>query len=233
VSYDRKHNEANLEDGRDGHDGNHSWNCGVEGETDDPAVLALRRRLSRDLLATLLLATGVPMLTAGDEVGRTQRGNNNAYCLDDETTWLSWAHQPWQRDLYAWTRALLALRREHPVLRHDAYFEGRSAHADGVKDLAWFAPEGEEMSAEHWFDHDQQVLGMYLAGRHEADTPLLVLLNSGAAEQPVRLPGDPWGRRYDTLLDTADEQPAAGRAHDAGHVVTLAARTVRVLLAHR
>jgi len=233
VSYDHKHNEANLEGGSDGHDGNHSWNCGVEGETDDPAVLALRRRLSRDLLATLLLATGVPMLTAGDEVGRTQRGNNNAYCLDDETTWLSWAHEPWQRDLYAWTRALLALRREHPVLRHDAYFEGRSARPDGVKDLAWFAPEGEEMSAEHWFDHDQQVLGMYLAGRHEADTPLLVLLNTGAAAQPVRLPGDPWARRYDTLLDTADEQPAPGPSHDAGDTVTLAARTVRVLLARR
>ncbi|HTE73789.1 MAG TPA: glycogen debranching protein GlgX [Actinomycetes bacterium] len=233
VSYDHKHNEANLEDGRDGHDGNHSWNCGVEGGTDDPAVLALRRRLSRDLLATLLLATGVPMLTAGDEVGRTQRGNNNAYCLDDETTWVSWAHEPWQRDLYSWTRALVALRREHPVLRHDAYFEGRSAHADGVKDLAWFSPEGEEMSAEHWFDHDRQVLGMYLAGRHDADAPLLVLLNTGTAEQQVRLPGGPWARRYDTLLDTADEQPVAGPSHDAGHIVVLAPRTARVLLAHR
>ena len=233
VSYDRKHNEDNLEDGRDGHDSNHSWNCGVEGETDDAGVLALRRRLSRDLLATLLLATGVPMLAAGDEVGRTQHGNNNAYCLDGETTWLSWAHEPWQRDLYAWTRALLSLRREHPVLRHDAYFEGRAAHPDGVKDLAWFAPEGDEMSAERWFDHDQQVLGMYLADRHEGDTPLLVLLNTGAADQPVRLPGDPWARRYGTLLDTTDEQPVPGPSCAAGDVVTLGGRSVRVLRVER
>ena len=127
VSYDHKHNEANGEDNRDGSDHNHSWNCGVEGPTDDESVLALRRQLMRGLMTTLLVSTGVPMLTAGDETGRTQLGNNNAYCIDDETSWLSWDHAPWQQDLLAWTQALVTLRREHPALRHDEFFEGRPA----------------------------------------------------------------------------------------------------------
>ncbi|MCY7373262.1 MAG: glycogen debranching protein GlgX, partial [Spirochaetaceae bacterium] len=163
VSYEHKHNEANGEDGRDGSDDNQSWNCGTEGPSDDPTVLALRRRMMRNLLATLLVSAGVPMLTAGDETGRTQRGNNNAYCLDDKTSWLSWDHAGWQRDLYSWTRALIAVRREHDVLRTDEFFEGRPAHADGAKDLTWYGPDGTEMSPERWFDHHQQVLGMRLA----------------------------------------------------------------------
>ena len=237
VSYDRKHNEANGEDNRDGSDNNHSWGCGAEGPTDDAEVLALRRRMMRNLLATLLTSTGVPMLTAGDEVGRTQGGNNNAYCIDDETSWLSWQHEPWQDDLLAWTRALLALRAAHPVLRHDEVFDGRPAHADGTKDLAWFGADGEEMSPERWFDHDLHVLGMYLSGKPAADgsapDPLLVLLNTGADPVDVCLPGKTWGTSYDVLLDTADERPGPGGTHESGADVTLGGRTVVVLAAHR
>ncbi len=239
VSYDHKHNEANGEDNRDGTDNNHSWGCGAEGPTGDAGVLALRRRMMRNLLTTLLVSTGVPMLVAGDETGRTQDGNNNAYCLDDATSWLSWAHEPWQRDLLEWTRALLALRRDHPALRHDEVFEGRPAHADGTTDLAWFGADGQEMSPERWFDHDLRVLGMYLSGRPDryqpdgpAPVPLLVLLNTGADEVVVRLPGKAWGRTYDVLLDTSDEHPRAGACHDGGADLVLPGRTTLVLAAH-
>jgi glycogen operon protein len=237
VSYDRKHNEANGEDNRDGTDHNHSWGCGAEGPTGDAEVLALRRRMMRNLLATLLTSTGVPMLTAGDEVGRTQDGNNNAYCIDDETTWLSWRHGPWQDDLLAWTCALLALRATHPVLRHDEVFDGRPAHPDGTKDLAWFGADGEEMSPERWFDHDLRLLGMYVSGKPAADgsapDPLLVLLNTGADPVTVQLPGKTWGTSYDVLLDTADERPTRGGTHESGAEVILAGRTVVVVAAHR
>jgi glycogen operon protein len=237
VSYDVKHNEANGEDNRDGSDHDRSWNCGVEGPTDDEEVTALRRRMSRNLLATLLLSAGVPMLAAGDETGRTQRGNNNAYCLDDETSWVSWEHEPWQRDLFGWTRALLAVRREHAVLRHDAFFEGSPAHEDGVKDLAWFGPDGAEMTPEQWFDHDQRVLGMYVSGPPavvgDGSTPVLVLLNPGPEAARVVLPGTPWATAYDTLLDTADEQPVRGATHGGGATVVLGPYTLRLLAARR
>jgi glycogen operon protein len=238
VTYERKRNDANGEDGLDGAEHNHSWNCGQEGPTDDPDVLALRRRMMRNLLATLLLSTGVPMLTAGDETGRTQRGNNNAYCHDDELTWLSWEHRPWQQGLLEWTRALVQLRREHPVLRHDAFFDGQptATHA-GVKDLAWFGADGREMTPERWFDHDQRVLGMYLSGRPGPLAPavssLLVLLNTGPAEVDVVLPGPPWATSYDTLLDTMDEHPKPGPALPAGSAVALGSRSLRLFAARR
>ncbi len=237
VSYDRKHNEANGEDNRDGTDVNHSWNGGVEGSTDDPELLALRRRLMRNLLTTLLVSTGVPMLTAGDESGRTQSGNNNAYCTDDESSWLSWDHTPWQQDLLAWTRALLALRRANPALRSDEFFEGRPAHADGRKDLAWFGPDGREMTPERWFAHDLRVLGLYLSAEPVADLEmapsLLVLVNSGGGPSGFRLPGPPWGSAYDVLLDTRTEQPAAGPAHEHDTEVEIGPHTTVVLAARR
>jgi len=230
VSFEHKRNEANGEDNRDGSDNNRSWNCGHEGPTRDPQVLALRRRMLRNLLTTLLVSSGVPMITMGDETGRTQGGNNNAYCQDDETSWLSWEHSPWQRDLYSWTRALLALRRGHSVLRTDVFFEGRPEHADGVKDLTWLGAEGREMAPERWFDHDQRVLGMLLSD--EGATSLLVLLNTGATPEPAVLPDGPWSR-YEVLLDTSDERPAAGPTLAPGETVTLAAHSVRLLAAHR
>ena len=237
VSYDRKHNEANGEDGRDGSDHNRSWNCGHEGRTHNRDILALRRRMMRNLLATLLVSSGIPLLSAGDETGRTQRGNNNAYCLDDETSWLPWAKDYWRHDLHAWARALLALRREHRVLRHDAFFEGRPAHPDGVKDLAWFGADGREMAPEGWFDHDQRVLGMYLAGKPGrdggGDVCLLVLLNTGPATEPFVLPEQPWGTSYDVVLDTHDEQPTPGARVPAGSAVDLVPHSLQVLAARR
>ena len=237
VSYDDKHNEANGEDNHDGSDSNHSWNCGTEGPTDDEDVRALRRRMLRNLLATLLVSTGVPMLTAGDETGRTQDGNNNAYCLDDETSWLSWEHEDWQRDLLEWARALLELRRSRPPLRHDEAFDGQPAHADGTKDLAWFGADGEEMSPEQWFDHELQLLGMYLSGKPGVDgsapDPVLVLLNTAEDAAVLQLPGKAWARSYDVLLDTGDERPTPGGGYGGGDDLVLAGRSVMVLLVHR
>ncbi len=146
LSYDRKHNEANGEGNRDGSDNNRSWNHGVEGPTDDPHVRALRRRQAANLLVTLCLSSGVPMLTAGDERGRTQRGNNNAYCQDNEISWIDWGTEDAWLDVYAVTRAALRLRREHPALRQRHHFFGRPTIAGGPKDLAWLHPTGREMT---------------------------------------------------------------------------------------
>ena len=169
VSYDHKHNEANGEDNRDGSDHNHSWNCGVEGPTDDETVLALRRRLMRGLMTTLLVSTGVPMLTAG-----RRDGPDSAAATTTPTA--STTSRPGcpgttrrgSRTCSAWTQALVTLRREHRVLRHDDFFEGRPAHADGVKDIAWFCADGAEMTPERWFQHDLRVLGLYLSAADPA-----------------------------------------------------------------
>ena len=222
VTYEQKRNEDNGEDNRDGSDHNRSWNCGVEGPTDQPAVSALRRRMMRNLLATLLLSTGVPMLTAGDETGRTQEGNNNAYSLDYA---VGWAFGPDARDLLDWTRALLRTRREHPVLRQDEFF-------DGPPVLAWFSPGGSEMTAEGWFDHDQRVLGMHLSaqGAGADGSSVLVLLNTGPADEAFTLPAEPFATSYRCLLDTNDERPAgSGPEVAAGTPVVLAPHSVQVL----
>ena len=216
TAYDRKHNEANGEDGRDGASDNRSWNCGVEGETDDQAVLALRRRQARNLLTTLLLSSGVPMLTMGDEVRRTQRGNNNAYCQDSPLSWQPWDGGPDARDLHAFTAALLRLRREHPVFRQASFFLGRPG-ADGVKDVAWFCATGRERTEQDWFDPAQCTLGMYLDGQgirvrgprgeRVVDDSFLLVLHTGPADVAFRLPGAPFATAYDVVLDTCDERP--------------------------
>src|SRR6185437_2666719 len=162
VSYNEKHNQANGEDNADGADDNRSWNCGAEGDTRDPEILALRARQQRNLFATLLLSQGVPMICAGDEIGRTQQGNNNAYCQDNPISWLDWGSAPWQQDLLATTRELLRLRREHAVLRQDRFFAGRPIRSDGTKDLAWFAPDGQEMDHSGWHDPRLRTLQTYL-----------------------------------------------------------------------
>ncbi|MBK7625495.1 MAG: glycogen debranching protein GlgX [Kineosporiaceae bacterium] len=218
TAYNHKHNEANGENNRDGTDNNRSWNHGVEGPTDDPAILAARRLAMRNLLGSLLLATGVPMLVAGDEVGRSQGGNNNPYCLDDETSWFNWDLDPWQNDLLATTRYLLRLRREHPVLRQDRFFAGRPVHADGTKDLAWFGPDGTEMDHDRWHDSGLRVLQMYLhavvRGRHDhhVDGSLLIVVQGYPREVEVRLPGRPWAQTYELAWDSAFEAPP-GQPH--------------------
>jgi isoamylase len=245
VTYQHKRNEPNGEGNRDGSDNNRGWNCGAEGPTDDVAVRALRRRMLRNLLATLLTSTGVPMITAGDEFGRTQLGNNNGYCLDDESTWADWswlaaqrAGEPsWRADLHHWTRTLLRLRAEHPVLRQPDFFDGRPVHEDGRKDLAWFGPDGNEMNDSGWFDHGRRVLGLYLCEVEPppgADGPrpssLLVLLNTGTESADFLLPPAPWARAYRELLDTGDEVPLPAEASEpAGSVTRLDPCSLRVL----
>ncbi|MGZ4615196.1 MAG: glycogen debranching protein GlgX, partial [Actinomycetes bacterium] len=220
VTYERKRNEPNGEENADGSGHNRGWNCGVEGPTRDPDVLRLRRRMMRNLLATRITSTGVPMLTAGDETARTQLGNNNAYCLDDDTTWVDWSwlsaasrttsYDAMRRDLVAWTRALISLRRTHAVVRRDHFFEGRPAGADGPKDLAWFSPNGREMTDSAWFDHDRRVLGGFVANADVDGESLLLLTNMASTETPFVLPDGPWASSYRVLLDTTDETPSPG-----------------------
>jgi glycogen operon protein len=214
TTYEVKRNEANGEDNRDGTEDNRSWNCGVEGPSADPEVEALRLRQAKNMLATLLLSTGVPMLTMGDELRRTQRGNNNAYCQDNDTSWVDWDVRPDQQEVYDVARLLLSLRREHPVFRQKAFFSGRQADGDGVKDIAWFGPDGRELNDEHWFDPSVTTLGMYLngadirtrgpRGEKVEDDSFLVLLHMGSEDLEVQLPREPWASSYEVVLDTAE-----------------------------
>ncbi|GAA2464788.1 glycogen debranching protein GlgX [Streptomyces lavendulocolor] len=239
VSYEHKHNEANGEGNRDGTNDNRSWNCGAEGETDDPEVNALRRRQVRNLLTTLLLSTGVPMLVAGDEMGRTQGGNNNAYCQDNELGWVDWSlpRRPGPKGLLELTRRLLALRHAHPVLRRRAFFSGRPQGADGLRDLAWFTAAGAEMTEGDWYARTATI-GMYLSGRDipgrdargepVTDDSFLAVLHAGAEPVDFRLPGPPWAEEYELEVDTAreDQTRAPGTVHPGGEVVTVPARSV-------
>ncbi|GAA1372369.1 glycogen debranching protein GlgX [Streptomyces beijiangensis] len=242
VSYERKHNEANGEGNRDGTGNNRSWNCGAEGETTDDRINALRRRQLRSLLATLLVSTGVPMLVAGDEMGRTQGGNNNAYCQDNEVSWIDWSllEEPGPRMLLALTSRLLALRHAHPVLRRRAFFSGRAQAADGLRDLAWFTPRGMEMTERDWYA-PADTLGLYLSGRdipgrdargaEVTDDSFLVILH--AAERPATflLPGAPWADAYELIVDTSqeDQSAAPGTLHRGGGSLTVPARSVLLL----
>jgi glycogen operon protein len=212
TSYESKHNEANGEDNKDGTDDNRSWNCGVEGPTDDESIESLRLRQAKNMLATLLLSTGVPMLTMGDELRRTQGGNNNAYVQDNEISWVHWDLDPSAQELLDLTSRLVRFRREHPVFRQRAFFSGRDVSEDGVKDVAWFGPTGEELDDASWFDTSVQTLGMYLDGRGirtrgphgepVVDDSFLVLLHMGAEDLEVQLPRAPWAARYEVVLGT-------------------------------
>jgi isoamylase len=232
VTYEHKHNAPNGEDNRDGSGHNRGWNCGIEGPTSDASVLRLRRRMIRNVLTTLLTSSGVPMLTAGDETGRTQLGNNNAYCLDNETTWVSWTLASWQRDLLAWVQELLRLRRNHPALGADGFFDGQQVHEDGRKDLAWFSSDGQEMSDTEWFDHDRRVIGGYLADPGTGGDSLLLLVNTGPDEASFVLPDGRWATAYSCLLDTTDERPEPADGQEpAGCTVSLAPHSIRLFSA--
>ncbi|TXC93562.1 glycogen debranching protein GlgX [Streptomyces sp. ISID311] len=239
VTYEHKRNAGNGEGNRDGTHDNRSWNCGAEGETDDPDVTALRHRQLRNLLTTLLLSTGVPMLVAGDEMGRTQQGNNNAYCQDNPTSWLDWAllDDPQWRPLAALAARLIALRRAHPVLRRRAFFSGRPHHQGGLRDLAWFTADGTEMTEQDWYTPGA-TLGMYLSGNDISqrddrgirivDDSFLAVLHAAPQPRQVTLPGPPWARAYELLVDTArEEQPdPAEPPYPAGGTLTLGGRSV-------
>ncbi|HEX7012953.1 MAG TPA: glycogen debranching protein GlgX [Steroidobacteraceae bacterium] len=212
VSYNEKHNEANLDDNRDGENHNRSWNCGVEGPTDDPQVRALRLRQSRNLLATLFLSQGVPMLLAGDEAGHTQHGNNNAYCQDNELTWLAWSIDPEDEQLLHFTRALIKLRREHRVFRRPRFFQNREIHGAAVRDILWLDPTGAEMSEQQWRESSARSLAVALAGRHldekdergqrVFDSDFCFLVNAHHESVDFRLPPQPEDARWALVFDT-------------------------------
>jgi isoamylase len=214
VSYNDKHNEANGEDNRDGESHNLSWNCGAEGPTNDPAILALRARQMRNILATLLLSQGVPMISMGDEVGRTQRGNNNAYCQDNELSWLDWSFTPAQRNLLAFTRRVLDLQRRHTVFRRRTFFQGRAIRGAEVKDLTWFDPQGNEMTDEAWNAGFVKALMVRLAGdaiaetdehgRRIADDTFVLLLNAAEDGVVFQLPSHRPDLTWERVLDTAE-----------------------------
>jgi isoamylase len=214
VSYEQRHNEANLEGNEDGTTDNRSWNCGVEGETDDPEVNALRDRQVRNFLATLLLSHGVPMLLAGDEIRRTQAGNNNAYCQDNEISWLDWELDERAQELHAFTRRLIALRRAHPVFRRPTFLTGKEHEDSGAPDIWWFRPDGRAMTRADWERGDALAVGAFLNGAEIAaetrqgepivDDSFLVLFNAWRDPLAFRLPPVRFGRRWELELSTAD-----------------------------
>ena len=239
VAYNEKHNEANQEGNRDGHNNNLSWNCGVEGPTDDPGVRALRARQQRNLIATLLLSQGVPMLLAGDELGRSQQGNNNAYCQDNVLSWVDWELDDDRRKLLAFTQHVIALRRAHPVFRRRDFYQGHPVRGLEVKDIAWMRPDGGEMSDDEWNKHYARCLGVYLAGegltetdergRRLHDSNFLVLFNAHHEPIPFKLP-DYAGARWRALVDTAFEDGLeVDGTFDAGATYDLKGRSLVLL----
>ena len=220
VSYNDKHNEANGEDSRDGTDKNLSWNYGAEGPTDDPEISRLRERQKRNFLATLLLSQGVPMITAGDEVGRTQKGNNNAYCPDNEINWHDWYWDDPRWRLLDFTKKMIRLRKEHPIFRRRDFFKGVPVGDQGRKDVAWLKPDGSEMTTEEWEKEFARSLGMWLngewlpetdeRGRQLQDSSYLVLFNAHHDPVDFKLPdGFSWRTEIDTAFDTGEPPPDA------------------------
>ncbi|HEX2704211.1 MAG TPA: hypothetical protein VHM65_00485, partial [Candidatus Lustribacter sp.] len=229
TAYNGKHNDANGEGNRDGSNDNRSWNHGIEGPTDDPIVAGLRRRNIRNMLATLLVSTGVPMLCAGDEFGRTQRGSNNAYCQDNEISWFDWELASWQRDLLDTTRFLVGLRRTHPVLRQRAFFSGRPEHEDGSTDLAWYDVDGDPMNNSRWEDPSARTLQMLLDGGPLGTDSLLVVVHGGAHDRDLTLPRPPGITAYELLWDSTWERPGAPALADLDdEPVVVSAASVRI-----
>ena len=224
VSYNEKHNEANKEDMRDGSGNNNSWNCGAEGTTDDPEIRRLRQQQMRNFLTTLLLSQGLPMLLAGDEFGRTQRGNNNAYCQDNEINWFDWAGMGKDgKALLDFTRRVIALRRDHIVFRRSRFLHGQTIPGTEVKDMIWLHPDGAEMSEQDWGHPQAKALGVRFSGEaglmhltergdQEPDDTFLVLMNASNKNVPFRLPKDRSGAAWRVLIDTSKEETGKAAA---------------------
>jgi isoamylase len=234
VSYEQKHNDANLEENRDGTDDNRSWNCGAEGETDDSAILALRARQRRNFLTTLLVSQGTPMLLGGDEMGRTQQGNNNAWCQDSELSWYDWSEDPQKTELRDFIRRLIRLRREHHVFRRENFLLGKELKGSGLPDVWWFRPDGRKMTRRDW-QSGEPVLGMFLNGL-EIPTPgprgedieddsFVLLFNAHGEDRVFMLPRRRFGAQWALELSTADPQAEAGS-------VRFGARTEINVLSH-
>ncbi len=239
VSYNEKHNEANGEEGRDGHSDNLSWNHGVEGPTDDPEILALRERQKRNLLATLLLSQGTPMILAGDEFGRTQQGNNNTYCQDNELNWLDWAGvDEAGKGLAAFARKLIALRQNFPLLRRSRFLAGNWNEDLGIKDVTWLTPGGMEMESEHWDDSNTRCFGMLLDGRAQtsgirrpaSDATMLLVLNAHHDVVEFSLPEPPAGQRWLLLVDTNRPDLEEPEPFEFGHPYIVTGRSLLLLV---
>ncbi|HVN78186.1 MAG TPA: glycogen debranching protein GlgX [Terriglobia bacterium] len=238
VSYNEKHNEANGENNADGENNNYSWNCGVEGETEDPSILELRERQKRNFIATLLLSQGVPMLCAGDEIGRSQKGNNNAYCQDNEVSWVNWDLTPRQKDLLTFTRFMIELRKGQPVLRKRKFFQGRSIRGVGVKDIAWYEPSGHEMSDNAWNTPFVRCLGVFLNGTdldqagNDKDpvnaSSLFLMFNAHHESVAFTLPKHKAWEKWERLIVTS-ELPWGQRLILKGRTCQLPGRSVVVL----
>ncbi|MGH9022605.1 MAG: glycogen debranching enzyme, partial [Acidimicrobiia bacterium] len=247
VSYDSKHNEANGEDNRDGESHNRSWNHGVEGATEDPAILALRLAQTRNFLATLLLSQGIPMLLGGDEMGRSQGGNNNAYCQDNEISWYDWSAAEEASDLIAFVAELTSLRRAHPVFRRRRWFLGRPIRGEGVADISWFTPDGREMTEADWQTGYARSIAVFLngeaipypdaRGERVVDDSFLLLMNAHHEDLAFVLPEQRFGESWTVILNTATrgagdptrqgiEEPETCKA---GSELTVNARSLVVL----
>jgi isoamylase len=239
VSYDQKHNEANHENNQDGTDDNRSWNCGIEGHTDDPEVLELRRRQQRNFLTTLLISQGTPMILGGDERDRTQQGNNNGWCQDNELSWYDWTESETAGAMHAFTQRLIRLRHDHPVLRRDSFLRGQEVKDSGLPDVWWFRADGLKMTRRDW-QGDEHVMGMFLNGR-ELPTPgphgqdieddsFLILLNAHHEDRAFMLPRRRFGAQWTLELSTADPVAAAGSSnHGARTEVPVISRSIVIL----
>jgi len=237
VSYNEKHNEANGEENNDGENHNRSWNCGVEGHTDDPDVLHLRSRQKRNFLSTLILSQGVPMLLGGDEIGRTQQGNNNAYCQDNEISWYAWEHM--DGDSLVFCRRLIQYRREHPVFRRRGWFQGRPIHGNEIVDIAWFTSEGEQMADDDWEKQYAKSLGVFLNGgaipnpnpRGEPviDDNFYIIFNANHESLTFTLPKRDWGALWLKELDTEIGWIEMEEPFKAGDQIKVEARSMVVL----
>lgn len=236
VSFNDKHNEANGEDNRDGHSNNHSWNCGVEGPTDDVEITALRERQKRNLLATVLLSHGTPMLLAGDEFGHTQNGNNNAYAQDNETTWLDWMGISANgRSLREFVRKLIATRKAFPILYRSRFLVGSRNEELDVNDVTWLSPSGHDMTTQQWEDGNAKCFGMLLDGRAQetgikrrgSDATMLLIYNAHHEVVNFTLPAVTDGRSWLSLIDT--NQPDTPMAEfDLGHLYAVTGRSLVV-----
>ena len=241
VSYNDKHNEANQEDNRDGESYNRSWNCGEEGDTDDPEILTLRQRQQRNFLVTLLLSQGVPMLLGGDELGRSQGGNNNSYCQDSAISWYNWHLTPENQQLLDFTRRLIQLRRQHPNLSRRHWFQGRAIHGSGIHDIGWYNPSGQEITEDQWHDESAKAIGVFFngaelmapnpQGERVLDDSFLLMFNAQPIPQEFHIPPTLKQRAWTLVLDTQKDTGFVADPHSyiPDEVITLADFSIVVL----
>lgn len=238
VSYNEKHNDANGEDNNDGESHNRSWNCGVEGDTDDPGIIELRKKQERNFLTSMFLSQGVPMIVAGDELGKTQQGNNNAYCQDNEISWINWEKA--DQDLLLFTKKIIHFSKRHPVFCRRSWFKGQPIRGTGLEDIAWFLPDGREMSEENWKQDFAKSLGVFLngegirsagpKGERVIDNSFYVIFNAFHEPLMYMLPSEKFGDRWVKVLDTnANYLEETGEEYKPGEAVKVEGRSVVVL----